>query len=252
MTRYLFLVCLLLWAQPVAAQVAFDACTESSESASSDTFTISHTPAGTPRGIVLFVVNFHADADKVTSVDYGGSALVENTSADAHDAAGEPGQVQIWFLGSSVPSGMQTLTVTRTNDTDVLYGIVCTVTAGGDTEIYTTGIVLLEGDDVLAEQSVDDGSPGTNSVRFAGGYTGYGNASSMATGANSTAGPDHTYGGLEAAKVVYETTAGQGSRSVGFTQAASDDRALSHFAIRQAGAAATEPSHRSIIGGGIF
>ncbi|MDP3794259.1 MAG: hypothetical protein Q8R07_05960, partial [Candidatus Uhrbacteria bacterium] len=169
------------------AQVANDAASEShtgtTGSASEASFSWTHTPVGTPRGVLVFVTTISA-TKTVTSVTYGGVAMTEITAGVAIDTVTEPGRIDTFFLGSSVPTGAQTVTVNRTNNTVVMYAVAATVTAGGNTEVYTPGIVLLQENGPFAEQLVTDGSPGVNSVRYAVGYSG--TAAVLAAGANST------------------------------------------------------------------
>jgi hypothetical protein len=148
----------------------------------------------------------------------------------ASDTATEVGTVRAWFLGSSVPTGAQTITVTRTNNATEMYAVAFTVTASYNTEVYTSGIVLLQENGAFSEQSVTDGSPGSNSLRFAGGYSG---GTAIAAGASSTMAQSIAFAsGSNSAGAVYETTAGQGSRSIGFSNS-NDDRAGVHFAVRE-------------------
>jgi len=94
--------------------VAFDAVSEShtgtTASASEASFSWTHSPVGTPRGVVVFVFIIAADADYVTSVTYGGTAMTENPTF-AFDSADEPGRTYAFSLGSSVPTGNQTVVV---------------------------------------------------------------------------------------------------------------------------------------------
>lgn len=217
--------------------VAHDAASEShtgiTGSTSEGSFSWTHTPVGTPRGVLVFVISHGGSgADIVSAVTYGGSALSIPTGAVAVDTTGEDGRTQAWFLGSSIPTGAQTVQVTRTNNASVVWACAITVTASGDTEVHTAGIVLLQEDGTLAEQNVTDGSPGTNSLRYAGLMSGLGNVPTP--GANSTALHDLDVGARVNA-VVRETTAGQGSRPVGWASASSDDRAAVHLAIRETG-----------------
>jgi hypothetical protein len=214
--------------------VAFDASAESDTgttgSVSEASFTWDITPVGTPRGVGVAVFTF-AGADKVTTVTADGVGLSE--IAEAVDSAGEKGRTTLFYLGASVPATTPLpIVVNRTNDATVMYAIAFTVTAGGDTEIYTTGIVKVEGDVDLAEQSVDDGSPGTNSLRFAFATSGLGVESNLPAGANSTLLHSFDRGAMLAAGA-RETTAGQGARNVGFDASASDDCAAIHFAVRE-------------------
>jgi len=144
--------------------VAHDASSKSAESVSEASFSWTHTPTGTPAGVIVFVQTM-TNADYITSVTYGGVAMTQ--FAEAADTASEMIRCTGFFLGASVPSGAQTVEVTRTNNATNMFAMAATVTAGADTDIYSAGIVLLEENGTVAEQNVDDGSPGTNSVRYA-------------------------------------------------------------------------------------
>lgn len=226
--------------------VAHDAFGEShggtTGSASEASFIINHNPVGTPRGVAVVVIT-NADADDITSVTYAGAAMTQ--IAEAIDTTDEPGRCTLFFLGSSVPTDdPATVTVNRVNNADVMYAVSISVTAATDTEVYTPGIVLLENDGTLAEQNVDDGSPGTNSVRYAVINSGLGSV--PAAGANSSilGGIDF---GTRVAHAVQETTAGQGSRPVGWSSGTTDDRAAVHFAIREVVAAAAANETRIVV-----
>jgi hypothetical protein len=217
--------------------VAFDAASEShtgtTGSQSEASFSWTHTPSGTPKGVLVFTITSDLTGDIISAVTYGGTSMTAVTGGLATDAAVEGGHTKAWFLGSSVPTGAQTVQVTRTNNTDVAYAVAITVTASADTE--PTGVVLLEGDQALAEQNVNDGSPGTNSLRFAATLAGGNNV--PAAGATSTAVSLHSIAlGPRTLSTVRESTAGQGSRPVGFSEGVSDDVAAVHLAIREVAA----------------
>jgi hypothetical protein len=192
-------------------------------------------PAATPapKGVLIFVVNLVSNTDIVSSVTYNSVSVPKVTGAEAGDTTTEPGHVTTYFLGSGVSTtDPATVVVNRTNNTDELWAVAVTVTAaaGKDTDIHTAGIVLLQDDGTLAEQSVTDGSPGSNSVRYAAAFSGL--PSFPPTGASSTALFDFDTG-QQTAAVVRETTAGQGARNVGFASGTSDDRAVVHLAIKE-------------------
>ena len=212
--------------------VAHDAVSESHTSgysASEASFSWTHTPVGTPRGVLVFTYNSGTVEDAL-SVTYGGVSLTAVPGGRAVDTAGEPAGCTAWFLGSSIPTGAQSVVVNRTNDVSLMIAQCVTVTAASDT---TTGTpVLVQEDGTVAEQSVDDGSPGTNSVRYAGFYSGSATGS-MATGANSTLIKDSAWTAVSDIKLARETTAGQGSRLVGFSYGTTDDRAGVHLAVKE-------------------
>lgn len=222
----------------VAPDSATESHTGTTGSTSEASFSWTHTPTGTPAGVIIFVFNANNTGDDATSVTYGGVTVPAVTGGMAADTATEPGRCRAFFLGSSIPTGAQTVVVNRNNNANIMYSVAAVVTASTDTEVYTAGIVLLENDGTLAEQNVDDGSPGTDSWRYAGLYTGL--AAPPAKGANSTV--VHTIDlGAFGCSTVRETTGGQGSRPVGWGTGTSDDRAAVHLAIREVVAAAATP-----------
>lgn len=215
----------------VARDVASESHTGTTGSQSQASFSWSHAAAGSGvKGVVVYVFNLTSSADLTTSVTYGGTAMSAVTSGFAADTSGEQGSCKAYFLGASVPQGTQTVVVNRTNNVAVMYATAATVTAAGDTEY--NGVVIEQEDQALAQENIDDGTPGSDSVRFAGTYSGAANiTSALVPGANST-----LIGAIDpaanCAMSVWETTAGQGARPVGFV-ASSDDVAAVYLAVRE-------------------
>jgi hypothetical protein len=220
--------------------VAHDAVSEShtgiTGSVSQASFTWNHTPADTPRGVLVYTF-VNANADDATAVTYGGVAMTAVPAGRAVDTANEPGDCKAWFLGAAVPTGVQAVEVTRTNNTNEMYAVALTVTAGADTEPF--GTLIEQENQTLAEENIDDGSTGVNSIRYAG--INFGGSNLPGIGANTTnlIGIDY---GLRVTSVVRETTAGQGSRPVGFdVPATSEDVAAVYLAVREVVAAVLLP-----------
>lgn len=219
--------------------VAHDAHTSSATSTSVASFNWTHTPTGTPRAAVVFVCSISSTAED-TAVTYGSSAMTVVFSGADTDT--EPGTVQAWFA-DNVPSGNQTVTVTRTNDATQVRANAVTVTAASACEVYSAGVVTRGGSATntgastsstgtaaSGESSVDDGSPGTNSQRYQMFYTGA--ATPLAAGTNSTSllTNDFTAFGMT---LVRETNVGQGARSVGVATGTTDDTAAVALAVRE-------------------
>ncbi|MDP1614093.1 MAG: LamG domain-containing protein [Sulfuritalea sp.] len=213
------------------AAVAHDAASESHAGTTGSTnqasFSWTHTVAGTPRGVLVYILTRSA-TKTVTGVTYGGVAMTEIAGGAAVDTAGEAARVETFFLGASIPTGAQTITVSRTSNATIMYASAATQTAAGNTEV--TGIVLVTQNGTYVQQSVNDGSLGSNSLRYAAGYSGGNNV--LAAGAQSTALNSIDFGSYTMT-LVRETTAGQGARNVGFTYGTSDDRAAVHLAVRE-------------------
>jgi len=111
--------------------VAFDAATE--QVGSADPLSFTHTPVGTPRGVVVLGANGSSDTtDRVVGVTYGGVALTRvQTNIDS---TGELGRVYIYFLGSGIPTGAQTVSVDKTA-VAAFTAVAVTLTADADTVV---------------------------------------------------------------------------------------------------------------------
>jgi hypothetical protein len=227
--------------------VGFDAASEShagtTGNTSSASFTWNHVPAGTPRGALVFVFSIGALTD--TSVTYGGTTMlaVPYTAADTDT---ELGAVRAYYL-DNCGTGTKAVVVNRTNNAVQMYAVAYTVTASTPTEVYQAGVKTKAastaiataasstgtGTGTLAEDTVTDGSPGTNSLRFMGRYQGTSNVT--AAGPNSTAPASAAASidfGLFVIDTFYETTAGQGARNVGGATI-TDDVAAILLAVRE-------------------
>jgi len=218
----------------VAHDVASESHTGTTGSTNQSSFSWTHTPSGTPRGVLVFVHTVN-DIKRVTGVTYGGVTMTEIAGGAAVDANGEQGRIDTFFLGASIPTGAQTIVVSRSNNGDEMYASASTQTASVNTEVYTTGIVLLQEQGSFSVQSVTDGSTGVNSLRYASGFHGANNPLSAGTGSTVLNSIDY---GSQTSTTARETTAGQGARNVGFTSS-SDDRAGVHLAVREIPATGT-------------
>ena len=98
--------------------IAYDAI--ASKAATSGSTTWTHTPVGTPRGITVFIHQIADQTDVVTSVTYGGVAmtrLVRIGNAGIAFASSE----YAYFLGSGIPTGAQTVSVTHSSAKNCSY-----------------------------------------------------------------------------------------------------------------------------------
>jgi len=241
--RTIIFISLLFVANVSFTQVAFDAASESHTgtvgSVSEASFSWTHTTSASPEGVLVFTYNISTATVLCTGVTYGGVAMTAVTGGEAAKSGGEEGTCKAWFLASSIPTGNQTVVVSRTNNSTECYAVAITVTAGAATEVYEAGIVTIATTTALAEQNVDDGSPGTNSLRFSGVFTG--KASPPVAGANSTLLHSMDVAATTVSiSTVRETTAGQGSRLVGHTYVTSDDVAAIHLAVREVPTSSTK------------
>jgi len=99
-----------------------------------------HTPSGTPRGVVVAIVQ-DGSAEEVTAVTYGGVALTKQVFKG--QATAEAGSAQFWFLGSGVPTGAQTVKVTVSGSNT--RAVTCmTLTGSEDLAVAATGSTAAE------------------------------------------------------------------------------------------------------------
>lgn len=139
------LLFLLLFACSVDAQIAFDAHT--GDCTGTGTITCSHTPVGTPRG-VLVVIHAASSADSVNTVTYGGATMSEAVLPRLSTFSAQ--SVYAYYLGSSIPTGAQNAVVTVNNANSKRVNVV-TFTATRDTEV-------LDADNTITGQTVSNPS----------------------------------------------------------------------------------------------
>lgn len=90
--------------------IAFDAKSQLSGTFTTGFGSWTHTPVGTPAGVIVLITQGVADTDDVTSVTYGGIAMTR-IAFDHQDGGGDPTAAYLYFLGEGVPSGAQTVAV---------------------------------------------------------------------------------------------------------------------------------------------
>lgn len=123
--------------------IAFDAISNASIADTGDPVTFTHTPAGTPRGVFVFVTRNSNVADDVVGVTYGGVAMTEvPLSPISDDQAGGSNDsiVHGFFLGSGIPTGAQTVSIDMSASGVAHWAACVSVTADGDTAIEDTSV----------------------------------------------------------------------------------------------------------------
>lgn len=199
--------------------------TGSSSNESSFSFELLATNAA---GVLVFVHSYGSTSNLVSAITAEGVSLSPVSGGRAVDTGGETGDCQAWFVGSGIPAGNLTITVNRTNSSVTMTAWAISLTASSDTEAYAAGLVLDQEDGTLAERSVSDGSPGSDSLRYAALNSGL--SAPPSVGANTTSLDSEDFG-ARAIALCRETTAGQGARNIGWSSGSSDDRAAVYVAI---------------------
>jgi hypothetical protein len=222
--------------------IAFDAGSEhpTPTGTLSDPTEWTHTPAGTPRGIVVLLAHTTSSSDIVLAVTYGGVAMTR-VRTDA-DVVGEVGRTYIYFLGSALPVGVQTISVDRTEATSPMWGAGATLTASADLEV-------IDHDGLAADQAdpqVTLQFGGRGAISFSVVCSGHNAPSALTDLASHSRIHDIDFGTL-AGVASRLTTAQTTDDTIGYT-ATSEDVALSAVAIAEiVGAGATAKRRRPIV-----
>lgn len=205
--------------------VAFDATANSGMATTDPSWT--HTPTGTPAGVVVLVMQDGGTSETV-SCTYGGTAMTALTAING-SAASEPAWIYPFFLGASVPTGAQTVAVTDSS-TQTKIGVSYTVTAAADTEVDVEGS--------LVSSSQDDPSvnlTATDTVMTFGAlFSGLGNSSNVTADANHTKDVSASTTGDSMNSEHRSAVANAGTVAVGFVTSAADDAVLYAVAVKEA------------------
>ena len=210
--------------------IAYD--TTSNVAVSTSDLSWTHTPVGTPRGVIVLISQNVSSDDQVTSVSYGGVAMTEVAGSPLAKTLGtEDGALYGYFLGTGIPTGAQTVFVTvsvPTNRRAVCY----TVTAAADTEIEDTTATDLN---ATTNPSVNV-TLGAGVSAFIAGvlHSGVDAVTSIASAANCTDVLEHDHGTqctLWNRRTNIET--GAGDFAVGWTCAISEESGILAVAIKE-------------------
>jgi len=121
--------------------VAFDARTVGE---GTGTLSFTHTPVGTPKGVLVLIVQYLSATAQVSTVTYGGVALTQVSTSPA-DGTGltDAGITYAYFLGSGIPTGAQTTEMTVSGAANKrLY--VITLTGAANTEVVDSEAVVTD------------------------------------------------------------------------------------------------------------
>lgn len=208
--------------------VAFDVATTSLRTDTSDPYNWTHTPSGTPRGIVV-AVSHQIDSAYITGITYGGVAMSQ--IGLSKDLGGEPGRVWLWFLGSGIPTGAQTVSADLSSGvaTDILF-VSISLTATGDTEVIDSEDANPAGTNIANPQATLSYA-GRTSIAFSALHSGLPNVTDAAllTGMTAVASQDW---GVAITRIDRQTTPGTSDFTIGYTSA-SDDVGMFAAAITQ-------------------
>lgn len=200
--------------------VAVDATTEQVRTATTDPFTFSHagqvSGSGGVQGVLVWVINGTISTDEVNAVTYGGVALTQ--VGNAVDTATELGRCQVWFGGSGLPAGSQTVSVDFTSATATDQHIVVqTLTGARDLRLLEAQVTNENATNPQHTQR----HFGVEAMSFCGIYSGLAAPGNLAVLSGMTAVHDHDFGAF-VSRVDRETTASLTDTLIGYTSAADD------------------------------
>ena len=228
--------------------VAFDAITIFPATEATGNFSETHTPAGTPRGVIVLINQEETvGSDEVTSVTYGGVPLAEVPLSPVINTAGEGGVVYGYYLGSSVPAGAQTVTVNVDAGGSPKKAACLTLTAAVDTEVVDTSEIN-SGAGTIANPSETVSLGGRTCFVCQVWYSGQADPSSVTPLANWTDRNEYDYGGTCARFYTYDTIAAI-DITAGYT-ASADDVVLLAIAASEVQAAARVLAGPMFLNGG--
>jgi hypothetical protein len=210
--------------------VAWVGSTESVRTATTDPYTFSHTVGATARGLVLAMIHGtsstdHAPATAVVTV--GGKAMGKVISAA--DTAGEPGRVDLWFLGHDLPAaGAQTVSIDLTSaTTDDIEFVMCELTGDRDLMVKDIKTTVVN----AANPSVTLAYGGKTCITIGAFYSGLNSLASITRNGNMSAVQSEAFaGGTFVGTVDRQTTPGTSDFVFSYT-AATEDVALAAIAI---------------------
>jgi len=203
--------------------IAFDAF--ASVAAGTGTLSWTHTPSGTPRGVMVFIV-YAAGTNQVDSCDYGGEPMYRKPAA-VFKTATEALSCVAYFRGASLPTGAQTVTVTVSGADSKIAGSI-TVTAAADVESADTGRIS---SDLIIDPSVILNLKGRSSFCCIGFGSGIGAVANITPFTNWTSRLEHDFGNQTAGIYTYNTI-GTADVNAGWTQG-SDDAVMCAIALTE-------------------
>lgn len=203
--------------------VAFDAVGPGASGTGTVSWT--HTPVGTPRAILVGIVQLTTAADQVTGVTYGAVAMTEVALSPLIKASGETNTVYYYFLGASVPTGPQTVEFTVSGSATKA-GNSISYTAADDCEIVDTSVFQ---SDSVSDAAVTVSLAGRSCAVELAGFSGEDAVTSVAPLSGWTSRGEGDFGAQVSVHYSYDTVSTV-DVTAGFTQT-SDDASFIAVAI---------------------
>lgn len=211
--------------------VARVASAENIRTGTTDPHTFSYA-GGTPEGIAIAIMHGISGTALASSVSYGGVPLA--LVVEATDTATEPGNAQIWFLGSGVPTGTQTVSIDLTSaSTTDIHTVVWELSGADDLEVIDSDEI----NDNAANPTVTLQAGGRSKIGLCAMYGG-GAAPGGTLAAGNTLDHTHDHGAFYS-QTCYETTVDNADHTIGWSTLGTDDLAFVAVAISEVPQAVT-------------
>ena len=210
--------------------IAFDAAT------SSDSITpFNHTPVGTPKGVLVLVCGADdTSLSTLTAVTYGIASLTEVSGSPNTKTTGRDYRVWAFFLGTSVPTGTQSVALVGTITAAGYQAVCITYTATGDTAVEGVNTSINSDSSANPSSTLTIANESHISIGFSSGQGAVTGITPL-TGWTSIAETDQ---GLDVTGVYRKDANASSNTTVGWTQTAEDALAIA-VAVREAAGAAT-------------
>lgn len=198
--------------------VAFDAFSENGSNSTADPISWTHTPVGTPRGVLVFVNQNSTGLNDLDGVTYGGVAMSAVSSSPLFGSGGEPATIYGFFLGSGIPTGAQTVSVDVNSVTAAKRASCFTLTASANTEVVSVATINT---DPGTNPSTTVSLSGRTCFVAAGIGSGQGAVADLTPLANWTSRVEPDFGSRTGAVYSYDVI-GSSDVTAGWTQTAED------------------------------
>jgi hypothetical protein len=200
--------------------INYDTATESERTGTTDPHTFTHTPSAInpPKGVVVTVAHGLSGTSFINSVSYGGVPLT--LVSGASDTATEPGRASIWFKGSGLPTGPQTVNIDLTSATaeDIHFCCITLYTDDGrDIEVIDTDSITAD----IANPSRTLQYGGRTAIAIGSLYGGGSAPTAFTPNANCTTVAEFDLGAYYG-EVIRQTTPGTADFTIGGTAAIDD------------------------------
>lgn len=213
--------------------IAFDAASRLTTTSSTVDGSWTHTPVGTPAGVVVLITQI-GTTNEVVGVTYGGVAMTRVGSFQSQAGGGDPTGCYLYELLSGVPSGAQTVAV-DINSTQAYTATAVTMTAG-------TGIITRDsnngGNGTAANQTLTINFSGTLGGWLA--LVGYCDGTNTVAGASVNTGTSMFTNDMGNACGYFNRNSGTGGTSTSFTTTSSNASWAWNGAVYVEGTAAVD------------